>query len=276
MNAAKAEAEDNFGIHFPTFKFGQDNRKITADKETNSITNSLSSIKGFGNDIGKALYECSQQEHNSFVSVLKWLDEKSIKAAKVQPLIHIDYFSSFGNAKQLSLILESWDMLKQGSAKLIKKDKELPMYLKEVIIQNSTDKNANGSNSSSYKLNDAYDIIQKYENCILNNEIPDFDVKTKMQHSQEILGYINLITNKEQDRRRLLITDCAPSTDKNGNVWAYRIGTKSIGTGKTARLTVKVSTYNQHPIKTGDVVFAEEVWKNPQNYWYLLKYNIEK
>ena len=194
MNAAKAEAEDYFGIHFPTFKFGQDNRKITADKETNSITNSLSSIKGFGNDIGKALYECSQQEHNSFVSVLKWLDEKSIKAAKVQPLIYIDYFSSFGNAKQLSLILESWDMLKQGSAKLIKKDKELPMYLKEVIIQNSTDKNANGSNSSSYKLNDAYDIIQKYENCILNNEIPDFDVKTKMQHSQEILGYINLMT----------------------------------------------------------------------------------
>jgi len=276
MNAAKAEAEDYFNIHFPSFKFGQDNRKITADKETNSITNSLSAIKGFGNDIGNTLYECSQQEHNSFVSILKWLDERSIKSAKVLPLILIDYFSDFGNSKQLSLILEAWDILKQGSAKLIKKDKELPLFLKEIVIQNSSLKNANGTDSSSYKLNNTYDIMLQYENCILSNDISDYDVKAKMKHSQEILGYINLITNKEQDRRRLLITDCLASTDKNNNVWAYRVGTKSIGTGKTARLTVKASTYNQQPIKVGDVVFAEEVWKNNQNYWYLLKYNVEK
>ena len=38
MNAAKAEAEDYFGIHFPPFKFGQDNREITANPKTNEIT----------------------------------------------------------------------------------------------------------------------------------------------------------------------------------------------------------------------------------------------
>lgn len=276
MNAAKAEAEDYFNIHFPSLKFGQDNRNITADISTNSITNSLSSIKGFGNEIGNTIYDCSQQGFTSFVEVLKWLDEHSVKSSKIQPLIHIDYFQDFGNAKQLSLILEAWDCLKQGNAKMVKKDKELPLYLKEIIIQNSNGKNANGTDSASYKLNDCLECLFQYEKCILSDEVKDFDIKTKMQQCQEILGYINVITNKEEDRRRLLITDCNAVNGKNGNVWAYRVGTKSLGTGKTARLTVKVDIYNQQPIKVGDVVFAHDVWKNQQNYWHLLKYAIEK
>ncbi len=276
MNAAKAEAEDYFNIHFPSLKFGQDNRNITADESSNSITNSLSSIKGFGNDIGNSIYECAQMHYSSFVDILKWLDEHSIKSSKIQPLIYIDYFQDYGNARQLSLILESWDCLKQGNAKLVKKDKELPIYLKEIIIQNSTSKNANGTEASSYKINNCFDILKQYEKCIKNDEICDFDVKTKMKQSQEILGYVNVATNQEKDRKRLLITDCNAVNGKDGTIWAYRIGTKSLGSGKTARLTVKVDIYNQKPIKVGDVVYAHEVWKNQQNYWHLLKYDIEK
>ena len=274
MNAAKSEAEDYFDIHFPSLKFGQDNRKITADDNTNSITNSLSSIKGFGNDIGNAIYDCSLQKFNSFVNVLKWCDERSIKASKIQPLIHIDYFTDFGNAKQLSLVLEAWDCLKQGNAKMVKKDKELPNYLKEIIEKYSTTKNANGTESSSYKLNDALSCIYEYEKYLID-KIDDFDIKTKMQQSQEILGYINVITNKECDRKRLLITDCTPINGSNGSTWAYRIGTKSLGSGKSARLTIRTDLFKKQPFKTGCVLFAEEIWKNQQGYWYLMKYQVE-
>lgn len=277
MNAAKAEAEDYFNIHFPALKFGQDNRNITADKSTNSITNSLSSIKGFGNEIGNSLYECSQQGFENFIDILDWLNQRSIKSSKVLPLIQIDYFSDFGNSKQLTLILEAWDLLNQGTRKLIKKDKEMPQALMDIIAQNSTTMNSNGKESTSYKIGDnARKIIELYADNILQSGMDDYDIKTKMQNSQNILGYINVVTNKETDRRRLLITDCTAINDNRGNVWAYRLGTRSLGSGKSARLTVKNTLFKDKPIKAGEVIYASEVWKNQQGYWYLIKYQVEK
>lgn len=273
MNAAKIEAEDYFGIRFPALKFGQDNRKITADEKNFTITNSLASIKGFGLEIGNAIYECSLQNFTSFVDVLKWLNEHSIKASKVLPLIQIDYFRDYGNSKQLTLILEAWDLLNQGSSKIVRKDKKLPDDLRQIIEKYSFADNT----AKSYKIDGkTMDCLYEYEKFILLHQIEDFDVKTKMKISQEILGYINVITNKEKDRRRLLITDCNAVNGNNGNVWAYRIGTRSLGSGKTARLTVKADIFKAQPIKVGDVIFAHNVWKNQQNYWHLLKYEIEK
>ena len=56
MNALKEEAEGYFNIQFPPFRFGQDNREIRADVESNSIWNSMKSIKGFGSSVGLLLY----------------------------------------------------------------------------------------------------------------------------------------------------------------------------------------------------------------------------
>lgn len=277
MNAAKAEAEDYFNIKFPMLKFGQDNRTITADKETNSITNSLSSIKGFGNDVGNALYECSQQGFTNFIDILDWLDQRSIKSAKLKPLIQIDYFSDYGNSRQLTMIIDAWDILNQGKRKLIRKDKEIPEDLLQVIALHSTTQNSNGKESASYKIIDsARAIIDDYARNIIENETEDYDIKTKMQNSQNVLGYINVITNKEVDKRRLLVTDCVAINGYGDNIWAYRVGTRSLGSGKTARLTVKADIYKKQQFKPGDVIYASEVWKNKQGYWYLQGYQIEK
>lgn len=273
MNAAKIEAEDYFDIHFPSFKFGQDNRKITADKSTNSILNSLQSIKGYGADIGEALFECSTQNFASFIEVLAFLDTKSIKAAKVMPLILIDYFSPIHNQKQLIALLEAWDFLRQGKCKLIRKDKIMPDALRDIIEKYS----APFETKKSYGIEDkCLNILLEYEQNINKIIQTDLPLLEKIKNSQEILGYINVKTNKTEDRKRLLITDCFPLKDKNNQCWAYRLGTKSLGSGKSARLTLKTDTYKSQPIKEGDIVQAEEVWKNQQGYWYLTKYNILK
>ena len=57
LNKFKQEAESYFRIKFPPYRFGQDNRKITIDKENNAINNALSSIKGYSNIVGEALYQ---------------------------------------------------------------------------------------------------------------------------------------------------------------------------------------------------------------------------
>lgn len=272
MNAAKIEAEDYFGIRFPAFKFGQDNRNIIANTETNSITNSLSSIKGFGSDIGCAIYDCSQQNFSSFLDVLQWLNERSIKSSKILPLIQIDYFDCFGTSKQLTKIIEVWDLMNQGTRKMLKKDKDLDVSLKNILREHTN----NDDKLASYKINDAMEILKEYERYILQQD-EDYDIKTKMKFSQEILGYVNVITNKECDRKRLLITDCSPiNSFNNGGIWAYRVGTRSLGSGKTARLTIKIDKYKQVPVQQGDIVYAKDLYKNNQGYWYLSDYEVER
>ena len=54
--------------------------------------------------------------------------------------------------------------------------------------------------------------------------IEDFDLKSKIQIQLENLGYIDLTTNKKEDRRKLLVMDVYPlRSKKTKEVWAYAI-----------------------------------------------------
>lgn len=277
MNALKEEAEDYFKITFPPFRFGQDNRAIHADVETNSITNSLASIKGFGSAVGETLYTCGQNKFKYFVDVLKWLDENKMKAAKITPLIHIDYFQKYGNITTLLAILDAWESFKQGSAKLIKKDSLQSETLYRILEETCSSKNKDGSESGSFKV-DGYvmDCLYIYENYLAASPLPDPTLKERIKYSFDVLGHGDIATGKEADRRRLIITDKVALTSKDGGVWAYRLGTKSLGSGKAARVTVKENIFKNNPVDTGDIIYAADLWKNPQGYWYLQAYSIEE
>lgn len=97
-------------------------------------------------------------------------------------------------------------------------------------------------------------------------------ILTEQQFQQ---GYIDLTTNKKEDRRKLLITDVFPlSSKKDNTIWGYAVQTRSIGSGKMARLTIRSHTFTKTPIKRFDIVFAKELEKNRSGYWYLLDYEL--
>lgn len=278
MNALKEEAESYFNIKFPPFRFGQDNRSIKADVENNLIVNSLSAIKGFSLAVGAALYDCSKNNFTSFVDVLAWLDKKALKASKVRPLITIDYFQQFGNINELLAILDLWELLKQGQAKSVRKDKVTSIVVQRILSYNCSTTNKDGTESVSYRMDDeqtAMKCLYNFEKYIKQHPMQSPSMKQQIQYSMEILGYADVVTNREKDRRRLLITDVVPLSSAGGEVWSYRIGTRSLGSGKTARLTVKANIYDKKPIKAGDIVFAADLYKNQTGYWYLLAYNKE-
>lgn len=276
MNALKDEAESYFGIKFPPFRFGQDNRSIKADPSTNSIVNSIAAIKGFSSSVGDVLFECSKQGFTSFVNVVKWLDEHSVKGSKVKPLIMIDYFQQFGNINDLIAILDAWELFKHGEAKLIKKEKVESPILKYILNKYCGVPKKDGTESPSYKLEDkALFCLFEYETYLQDSPSQPITMKQRIQYCMDVLGYADVVTNKEEDRRRLLVTEKTPLSDASGNIWSYRIGTKSLGSGKTARLTVKANIYANKPIIAGDVIYAAELYKNPSGYWYLLAYNKE-
>ena len=278
MNALKEEAESYFNIKFPPFRFGQDNRSIKADVENNLIVNSLSAIKGFSLSVGAALYDCSKNNFTSFVDVLAWLDEKALKASKVRPLITIDYFQQFGNINELLAILDLWELLKQGQAKSVRKDKVTSLVVQRILSYNCSTTNKDGTESASYRMENEQTTMKclyGFEQYIKQHPMPSPSMKQQIQYSMDILGYADVVTNREEDRRRLLITDVVPLSSAGGEVWSYRVGTRSLGSGKTARLTVKANIYEKKPIKAGDIIYAADIYKNQTGYWYLIAYNKE-
>lgn len=278
INAAKEEAESYFGIRFAPLRFRQDNRSIHANESTNEMINTMGSIKGYGVTIGRTLYECGKQQYQTFIDLLIALDRKGIKEAKFKPLILIDYFSEFGNQRELLEIAKMWDFFKQGTAKSIKKDLVASNPdLCGIIERYATHTRKDGKEAASYTFVEPDDVIKCLRDCeehIRNLRLPDLPMKLRASNSVDILGYCDVRTGKEADRRRLLITDLLPLKN-NGDLWAYRLSTKSLGSGKAARVTVKTDIYNSKPINAGDIIYAAELYKNKAGYWYISDYCIE-
>ena len=276
MNALKNEAESFFGIKFPPFRYGQDNRQIKADPDSNAIVNSISSIKGFSIGAGKVLYECAKQNFSSFIDILAWLDARGFKSAKIKPLILIGYFQQFGNINNLLFILEMWELFKEGDAKLIRKDKVVNQILKEVLEQRCPSTKKDGTASTSYKVDgNCLECLKDLEQRLTDTPLPPPPVKEQVNYCLDILGYVDLVTNNPEDRKRLLVTDVAEMQSADGKIWGYRVGTHSVGTGRAARVTIRKAKYDQAPVKQGDILYATEVYQNQKGYWYLISYQKE-
>lgn len=270
---AKREAEEYFGIKFLPYRYGQDNRAPIADVEKCIITKSLTSVKGFGKTLARELYQCSKNDFKYFVDVLKWLDERSIKEAKVTPLIRIDYFQQFGNSAELSRIMRMFDFFKQGTMKTIRKEKLVGSELEHIVARHATDRNAKNEELKTYTITDMTAILHECEDYIKSLNISEINLKVKMQNQLDILGYIDIKTGVPEDRRKLIVTDLMPLKSKtSGDVWGYACFTRSVGTGKNARLTIRTATYNRNKISKGDIIYASDVQKNQSGYWYLIKY----
>lgn len=278
INEAREEASSYFGITFEPLRFGQDNRAIHA--EDGKLINTIGSIKGYGVKIGRTLYECSKQGLTSFIDVLAYLDSNGIKEAKYKPLILIDYFSEFGNQRELSRVSEIWEFFKQGTAKQIKKTLIEDQTLASIVQKYTTGTTKSGSDAASYTFTSPEDVMRCMKECetvIKSLGLREVDMKIRIQNSIDILGYCDIRTGKEEDRRRLMITDVMPiKSQATGEIWSYRISTKSVGSGKTARLTVRIGDYNQQPINAGDLVYAHDVFLNNKGYWYLSSYTVER
>lgn len=277
MAEVKEEAENYFNIKFPPFRFGQDNRNIVADRETNSIINTISSVKGFGITVGRVLYECSKHNFRTFMEVIQWLYDHKIFAAKIEPLIKIDYFQQFGTAPTLLKILGAYEFFKEGDAKTVRKDKVAGTWYDLLLQEYATDRNAKGMELKSYTITDMKGLLLACEKYIRESNLPDFDYRMKMSNQLELLGYIDLTTGKEEDRRKLVLTDVFPMKSKtNSEVWGYAIKTKSIGSGKVGRMTIKTALFNRKPVKQGDIIEVPQngLWKNQAGYWYLQEYTV--
>ena len=111
--------------------------------------------------------------------------------------------------------------------KKVQKDKISGQML-DVVSKYATDKNKNGTEAKSFTITDMAGLLNECESVIKSLHLPDLDLKCKIQNQIELMGYIDLTTNKKEDRRKLLITDVFPLSSKKRQHGLGLCGTNQI------------------------------------------------
>ena len=271
--ALHEEAKKYFGIKFSHFKYGEDNRETRVIPGTGTITTSITAIKGFSQKVGTVLWECSQQSHTYFYEVIDYLFHHGVRESKITPLICIDYFSAFGNISTLMAILEAYIECKGGNAKYIRSSQIKDDVFASILAEKCTYITKH-KEITTFRADGLFHLYMRaYEEYLCFHPKLDIATKTKIEYYREILGYLDIATGKPADRKRLIVLSVSPLVNGSSmKPWGYRLTTKSIGTGKEARITVRAEQYDSCPLVSGDIIKNLDVWKNPAGYWYLFSY----
>lgn len=263
-------------------KFGYSAARYRVDKDTNEIYKGIASIKFMNEQISDSLFELSQsKKFDCFMDVLKAVKQTGINSRQLTILIQLDYFSQFGNARELEAVYKWYDYFKQGDIRKIKKDKITDDRERELISKHSTDVNAKGDILKSYTITDADSLLYDAEKLVKSLNLADYSMREKINQQIETMGYFDIITGKEEDRSRLYISEFYTLRSKDdGKPWGYAITARSIGSGRTTRYTVKKFVYDNEPFAQGDIirVFPKSHggWhRTEKGYYYIDSYEIE-
>lgn len=231
------------------------------DREKRIIAKGLSSVKYMSTNLANELYELSKEKtYTSFMDLLKDLDEKScINARQLDILIKLDFFSDFGNQRELFRMVSMFtETFKRGQAKQIKKSLVDGTPLEPIIKRYAVGVTKSGGEAKNYTLLSVTSILREVEAAIKNANLPDLDDLTKVRNFYDVMGYIGYVSGKDSDRRKLYITDMKPIYRKrDGKQCGYSLFTKSIGSGKESRFTVFNDVYNKAPVNVGDIIYCK-------------------
>lgn len=195
-----------YGIQIVPPRFGLSKDKYLFDKKSQVIAKGIESIKYMNSTVANELYEISQKHKpNTFMELLCLMAvESSLDTRQRDILIKIDYFRDFGNIPELSRIVSFFSFFKNGTAKRVQKDKLSDEMIK-LVSQYGTDKNKDGTSGKSFVITDIGGLLVACEKAVKSLNLPDVDLKNKIQTQLELMGYIDLTTKKPEDRRKLLI-----------------------------------------------------------------------
>lgn len=268
-----SELAEIYNVKIVPPKFGVSKDEYMFDKERGVIAKGVSSVKYLNAVVANKLYDIAADRPFFFMDLLTKIDsETTLNSRQREVLIKIDYFSDYGNPRKLLRIIDFFEFFKRGTAKKFPKSKANEEFT-EIIAPYVTDTTKSGIVSNYWTITDMPGLLRACEMAVNSMNIQDFDMKTKMGHQLEHLGYIDLTTGLQSDRKKLLVQDVYPLVSKEkGECWGHAVIARSIGSGKTARLTVRSRVFNMEPLRKLDIILAGHLEQNRAGYWYLNSY----
>ena len=255
-------------------KWGVSKGEYFFNKEKNVIAKGLTSIKFMGAKLAEELYVLAENSrYDHFMDVLMAIDRNSsLDSRQLDILIKLDFFSEFGNQRELLRINEMFNLFKKGEAKQIKKSTIEGTELEEVVKRHAVGTTKSGSLAKRYTLLDVNAILHELEDRILSLHMDDLSDITKVRNFYDAMGYIGYVSGKQEDRPKLYVMDMKPVLrKKDQKQFGYSIITKSIGSGKESRFTVFNAVYKRDPIQVGDIVMCKRFERDGQ-YFQLTSY----
>ena len=272
------ELAREYGIKIVAPRFRHAKSEYIPNFDNNTVSKGMSSIKFMSGDAANALYDLRGNQYKNFAWLLRDIANSSIvDSRQLDILMKVDFFSEFGNISELSRIVDVFDFFKGGAANTIKREKIDGTWKEECIKPYVSCTGANGNKLKSYKILDGMGAIDACSAKILRAGLQDISFRVKIENQKEYLGYIDIATETEEDRRKLLVLDDPRPliSQRTGKPWAYAINARSLGSGKQERLTVKASLFNRDPIRKMDLLYAPnrgDITKNQRGFWDLNHY----
>lgn len=264
------------GIKVTLPKWGLSKGEYFFDRNKKIIAKGLTSIKYMSATLADELYDlAASKQYTSFMDVLKDLNEKtSINSRQLEILIKLDFFSDFGNQRELLYLTDLFsNTFKNGEAKQIKKSIVDGTPLEDIVKKYAVGVTKSGGVAKSYTLLDVMSILRESEKAIKDMRMADLSDIIKVRNFYDVMGYIGYVSGNESDRRKLYVTEIKPLHRKrDGKRCGYSIFTKSIGSGKESRFTVFNNVYDKDPIIEGDIIFCKAYDRNGE-YFTLTAYD---
>ena len=105
VSIIKQEMQSAFDMKILPCQFRQDNRQFTIDAASNTVTDSLASIKSVSSRAAAKLYLWRNDTFTSFVDLLVVMEnDTAFNKTIVDTLIDVDYFSEFGTPEKLKKV----------------------------------------------------------------------------------------------------------------------------------------------------------------------------
>lgn len=267
--------QNNIRVTMP--KWGVSRSDFYFDNERRIISKGLGSIKGFGTKVGERLYALAhERQYEDFTAVLLAITSSgAANQGQIDILINIDFFSDFGNQRELLFIKEQfYETFKCGEAKQIRRSAIAGSPLEPIVQKYAVGVTKSGQPSMSYTLLDINSIMHEAEAAVKSVGMSDLDNKTKMKNFENATGYAGFMTGKEEDRRTLYVSELRPvRRRKDGKQFGYGLTTRSLGSGKEASWTVFNKDYDKLPFKKGDFIHVDG-WRQRNGYFELMSYRI--
>lgn len=263
------------GIQITMPKWGVSKGEYFFNKEKNVIAKGLTSIKFMGEKLAEELYRIAQsRQYDRFIDVLLDLGRySSLDSRQLDILIKLDFFSEFGNQRELLRINDMFLKFKRGEAKQIKKSLVDGTELEEIVQRHAVGTTKSGGAAKSYTLIDVTAILHEIEDKIKSIGMEDLSDITKVRNFYDAMGYIGYTSGKAEDRRKLYIMDVFPlNRKKDGKQFGYSIITKSIGSGKESRFTVFNRVFDKNPIVKGEIILCKG-YERDGEYFTLTSYD---
>lgn len=254
------------GIRITTPKWGISRGEYFFDKDRKVIAKDLTSIKYMSESLADEMYELSKKNtYTRFMDLLTDLNQyTSINTRQLDILIKIDFFSDFGNQRELLRITEMfYDTFNKGQARQIKKASIAGSPIEPIIAKYSIGVTKANKEAKSYTFVDLPMVMREVEDALKALHMDDLSDAIKVKNFADVMGYVGYVSDKPEDRRKLYVLDVSPLIrHDNGKQFGYNVVTKSIGSGVEARFTVVNSVYDTDPIRKCDIIYCHDYVKN--------------